>query len=46
MASPIKLSHIVLQTNKPRELREWYCQVLGAEIVQAGVSAAELVRIE
>ena len=33
MASPIKLSHIVLQTNKPRELREWYCQVLGAEIV-------------
>ena len=31
MASPIKLSHIVLQTNKPREL--WYCQVLGAEIV-------------
>jgi hypothetical protein len=33
MASPIKLSHIVLQTNKPRELREWYCTVLGAEIV-------------
>jgi len=33
MASPIKLSHIVLQTNKPRELRQWYCQVLGAEIV-------------
>jgi len=33
MASPIKLSHIVLQTNKPHELREWYCQVLGAEIV-------------
>jgi len=33
MASPIKLSHIVLQTNKPRELREWYCKVLGAEIV-------------
>jgi catechol-2,3-dioxygenase len=33
MTSPIKLSHIVLQTNKPRELREWYCKVLGAEIV-------------
>jgi len=33
MASPIKLSHIVLQTKKPRELREWYCQVLGWEIV-------------
>ena len=33
MASPVKLSHIVLQTNKPRELREWYCRVLGAEIV-------------
>jgi catechol 2,3-dioxygenase-like lactoylglutathione lyase family enzyme len=27
------LSHIVLQTNKPRQLREWYCRVLGAEIV-------------
>ena len=35
MASPIKLSHIVLQTNKPRELREWYSKVLGAEIVHA-----------
>jgi len=33
MASPIKLSHIVLQTNRPHELREWYCKVLGAEIV-------------
>ena len=33
MASPIKLSHLVLQTNKPHELREWYCKVLGAEIV-------------
>jgi catechol-2,3-dioxygenase len=33
MASPIKLSHVVLQTNQPRELREWYCKVLGAEIV-------------
>jgi catechol-2,3-dioxygenase len=33
MASPIKLSHLVLQTNKPRELREWYSKVLDAEIV-------------
>lgn len=31
MTSPTKLSHIVLQTNKPREMREWYCTVLGAE---------------
>jgi catechol-2,3-dioxygenase len=33
MASPCKISHIVLQTNRPRALREWYCTVLGAEIV-------------
>ena len=33
MASPIKLSHLVLQTNQPRRLREWYCTVLDAEIV-------------
>jgi catechol-2,3-dioxygenase len=33
MASPIKLSHVVLQTNQPHRLREWYCSVLGAEIV-------------
>jgi catechol-2,3-dioxygenase len=33
MASPIKFSHVVLQTNQPRRLREWYCAVLGAEIV-------------
>jgi hypothetical protein len=33
MASPIKLSHVVLQTNQPRELREWYCKVLGTKIV-------------
>jgi catechol-2,3-dioxygenase len=33
MASPIKLSHIVLQTTRPRALREWYCTVLDAEIV-------------
>ena len=33
MASPIKLSHIVLQTNRRREMIEWYCTVLGAEIL-------------
>lgn len=33
MASPIKISHIVLQTNRPRELQDWYCTVLGAEVV-------------
>jgi catechol-2,3-dioxygenase len=32
MASPSKISHIVLQTNRTRELCEWYCTVLGAEI--------------
>ena len=33
MGSPYKISHIVLQTNRPRELREWYCAVLDAELV-------------
>ncbi len=33
MASPKKLSHIVLQTNRRREMIEWYCTVLGAEIL-------------
>jgi catechol-2,3-dioxygenase len=33
MASPKKLSHIVLQTNRRRELIDWYCTVLGAEIL-------------
>src|SRR5262249_45761518 len=32
MASPKKLSHIVLQTNRRREMIHWYCTVLGAEI--------------
>jgi catechol-2,3-dioxygenase len=33
MASPKKLSHIVLQTNRRREMIEWYCRVLGAEVL-------------
>ncbi len=33
MASPSKISHIVFQTNRPKELRDWYCRVLGAEVV-------------
>jgi catechol-2,3-dioxygenase len=33
MASPTKLSHLVLQTNRRREMIEWYCTVLGAEIL-------------
>lgn len=33
MTSPTKLSHIVLQTNQAAAMRDWYCQVLGAEIV-------------
>jgi catechol-2,3-dioxygenase len=33
MASPKKLSHIVLQTNRRREMIDWYCAVLGAEIL-------------
>jgi catechol-2,3-dioxygenase len=33
MASPRKLSHIVLQTNRRNEMRDWYCAVLGAEIL-------------
>ncbi len=33
MASPTKLSHIVLQTNRRREMIDWYCTVLGAEVL-------------
>ena len=33
MASPTKLSHIVLQTNRRREMIDWYCTVLGADIL-------------
>src|SRR5439155_11444157 len=33
MASPTKLSHIVLQTNRRREMVDWCCTVLGAEVL-------------
>jgi catechol-2,3-dioxygenase len=33
MASPKKLSHIVLQTNRRPEMIDWYCTVLGAEVL-------------
>ena len=34
MPSPVKLSHIVLQTNQIAAMREWYIKVLDAELVQ------------
>ena len=33
MVSPKKLSHLVLQTNRRQEMIEWYCKVLGAELL-------------
>ena len=33
MAAPLKISHIVLQTNHPKELQEWYCAVLDGEMI-------------
>jgi catechol-2,3-dioxygenase len=33
MASPKKLSHIVLQTNRRPQMVAWYCTVLGAEVL-------------
>jgi len=33
VSSPKKLSHIVLQTNRRREMIDWYCSVLGAEVL-------------
>jgi catechol-2,3-dioxygenase len=33
MASPKKLSHLVLQTNRREQMRDWYCTVLGAEVL-------------
>ena len=34
MSSPRKMSHIVLNTNRLAEMRDWYCKVLSAEVVQ------------
>ena len=36
MASPKKLSHLVLQTNRREEMIDWYCRVLGAELLYEG----------
>ena len=33
MPSPKKLSHFVLQTNRRNEMIEWYCTVLGAQVL-------------
>jgi catechol-2,3-dioxygenase len=33
MASPKKLSHLVLQTNRRDQMVEWYCTVLGADLL-------------
>src|SRR5260370_27877004 len=33
MASPKKLSHLVLQTNGRPQMVDWYCTVLGAELL-------------
>jgi catechol-2,3-dioxygenase len=34
MSSPRKMSHLVLNTNRLAEMRDWYCTVLDAEVVQ------------
>ena len=33
MPKPQKLSHLVLQTNRRDQMRDWYCTVLGAQIL-------------
>ena len=33
MPSPKKLSHLVLQTNRRPQMVDWYCTVLGAELL-------------
>src|SRR5678816_1509700 len=30
---PSKLAHIVFQTNRIEELRDWYCAVLGGQVI-------------
>ena len=30
---PSKLAHVVFQTNRIKELREWYCTVLGGRVI-------------
>src|SRR5258708_12927142 len=36
MASPAKLAHVVLQTSKLEEMRDWYCAVLKGHVVYEG----------
>ncbi len=33
MVAPIRISHIVLQTDNPKALQDWYCTVLDGEMV-------------
>jgi len=44
---PTKLAHLVYQTNRMAEMRDWYCTVLGARVIyerfRAGVPVAKLV---
>ena len=30
---PTKLAHVVFQTNRMKEMREWYCTVLGGHVI-------------
>ena len=30
---PTKLAHLVYQTNRMTEMRDWYCSVLGGRVV-------------
>ena len=30
---PTKLAHLVYQTNRMAEMRDWYCAVLGARVI-------------
>ncbi|MFI9536935.1 VOC family protein [Nocardia fusca] len=36
MVSKPRLAHVVLQTSRPDELRDWYCKVLQAHVVYEG----------
>jgi catechol 2,3-dioxygenase-like lactoylglutathione lyase family enzyme len=30
---PTKLAHLVFQTNRLKDMRDWYCSVLGGRVV-------------
>ncbi len=30
---PTKLAHVVFQTNRMAEMRDWYCAVLGGHVI-------------